>query len=282
VAINRFKVPKEDVLKILAEEWKGQFDMLKNHGISINFSGGETADLPDQLRTLDVSGDIYATYKLDSVITGEDIKPGDAIVGLSSGGQAKYEKKPSGSIMSNGLTLARHCLMKPEFGVKYPEIREPKKKYTGKYAPTDRIPGIEGTIGEELTRPTRVFAPAQKGVIEKFGKGIRGIVFNTGGGNTKCLRVGERIRYIKDNLPDPPAIFKLIQNHGDVSWKEMYKDFNMGNGLELFVDKSISEEVPKFIRREFGIESSVIGECRRAIGQNYVRLETENGNFNYK
>lgn len=281
IAINRFHVPKAEVLEILAEEWRDLFEMLDDYGINITWAGGETADLPDQLKTLDVSGAIYARYKLDSVITGLDIRPSDIIIGVSSAGQAKYEKRPAGPIMSNGLTLARHCLTKPEFGVKYPEICEPGKDYIGPFSPTDTVKGIEGIIGEEITRPTRIFAPVFKRVIEQFGDTVHGIVFNTGGGHTKCLRVGKGIRYVKDDLPELPKIFALIQKYGNVPWREMYTDFNMGVGAEIYADPAISDEIPHFIREEFGIESSRIGECAKARGKNKVRLETAHGNFNY-
>jgi phosphoribosylformylglycinamidine cyclo-ligase len=256
--------------------------MLGEFGIYMSLAGGETADLPDQLRTLDVSGAIYSRYKLDSVITGEDIKPGDTIIGLASGGKAKYEKKPSGALMCNGITLARHSLMKPELAVLYPEITEPGKEYTGPFSPTDKVQGVDGTIGEEITRPTRIFAPPFKGVIEKFGKAVHGIVFNTGGGHTKCLRIGHGIRYVKDDLPKPPAIFRLIQKYGHVPWREMYVDFNMGVGAELYVDPAASSEVLGFVREEFGIETRRIGQCKLARGDNKVRLETRHGNFNHR
>jgi len=281
VAINGLKVPKKEVLQILAEDWSQLFRTLDRHGINIKFAGGETADLPDQTRTLDVSGAIHARYKLDSVITGKEIKPGDSIIGLASGGRASYEKKQAGPIMSNGLTLARHCLMKREFGEKYPEILHPGNSYSGPFSPTDEVEGIEGTIGEEITRPTRIFAPVFKSVIEKFGESVHGIVFNTGGGHTKCRRVGEGIKYVKDRLPEVPQIFRLIQEHGKVPWKEMYEDFNMGIGAELYVYDGLAEEVPDFVNKEFHIETSVIGICERTRGINKVRLETKHGNFNY-
>lgn len=282
VAINGLHVPKKEVLQILAEDWTQLFEIMSNYGINIKFAGGETADLPDQLKTFDVSGAIHARYKLDSVITGDDITPGDVIIGLASDGQAKYENKPVGAIMSNGLTLARHCLMKPEFGDKYPEIQEPGKNYYGPFSPTDKVDGIEGTVGEEITRPTRIFAPVFKGIIDKFGNSVHGIVFNTGGGHTKCLRVGKNIHYVKDDLPDPPTIFKLIQEHGNVPWEEMYVDFNMGIGAEIYADSSVSSEIPEYIKEEFGIDASRIGKCERSVEGNKVSLDTQHGNFNHK
>jgi phosphoribosylformylglycinamidine cyclo-ligase len=281
VAINGFHVPKGEVLQILAEEWKMLFEMLASYRINITWAGGETADLPDQLKTFDVSGAIHARYKLDSVITGEDIRPGDKIIGIASGGWASYEDDNAGALMANGLTLARHCLMRPEFGEKYPEILEPGKEYYGPFSPTDKVDGIEGTIGEELTRPTRIFAPIFKGIIEQFGTAVHGIVFNTGGGHTKCLRVGNEIRYVKDDLPGLSPIFELVQKHGRVPWREMYVDFNMDVGAEVYADPGAAPEISAFIGEEFMVSAPRIGECRRARGTNKVRLETPHGNFNY-
>jgi phosphoribosylformylglycinamidine cyclo-ligase len=282
IAINKLHVPKEEVIQIVHDEWKDLIGMLNGYGINITLSGGETADLPDQLRTLDISGSMHARYRLDSVITGEDIRPGDTIIGIASGGQAKYEKRPAGPIMANGLTLARHCLMHPSYAVMYPEIQEPGKEYTGPFSPTDKVEGIDGMIGEEITRPTRIFAPVFKGVIEEFGNAVHGIVFNTGGGHTKCLRVGNGIKYVKDDLPEPSPIFMLINKHGKVRWREMHEDFNNGIGAEMYVDPAVQSEVPRYIDETFDIDASRIGFCSRARGENKVRLETRFGNFNYR
>ncbi|MBI4176213.1 MAG: hypothetical protein HY518_03340 [Candidatus Aenigmarchaeota archaeon] len=282
VAINRLPVPKAEVLQILAREYAGLFEMLRGFGIDVVFAGGETADLPDQVRTLDSVGAVFADYKLADIITGEDIRAGDAIIGISSGGQAKYEKRPAGAIMSNGLTLARHCLMREEHGEKYPEILQRGKRYTGSFCVTDRVEGIEGTIGEEITRPTRLFAPIFKGLVEEFGTAVHGIVYNTGGGHTKCLRVGKGILYVKDSLPDPPMIFRLVQQHGNVSWEEMHEDFNMGVGADLQVDPGAAGEVMDYVWEEFGVASSRIGSCESSEdGANRARLITRYGTFDY-
>jgi len=281
VAINKLHVPKEEVLQILHDEWKELIEMLNSYGINVTWSGGETADLPDQLRTLDVSGSLHARYKLDSVITGEDISPGDSIIGIASGGQAVYERRPAGPLMANGLTLTRHSLMHPIYAIRYPEIREPGKEYTGIFSPKTRLMGFQRPLGEEITAPTRIFAPVFKGVREEFGDAVHGIVFNTGGGNCKGLRVGKGIRYVKDDMPELSPIFKLIQKHGKVPWREMYNDFNMDVGAEMYVDRAVTDEVPQYIRETFGIDASRIGSCAKAHGRNKLRLETEHGNFNY-
>jgi len=282
-AVNPFHVPKEQVLDILAKEWKALLEMLEGFGIKIQFSGGETADLADQLRTLDVSGAIHARYKLDFVITGERIRPGDGIVGLSSGGQARYEKSPAGEVMSNGLTLLRHCLMMPYFEAVYPEIAEPGVEYYGRFSPTDRMSALGGaSVGEVLTRPTRLFAPVFKGIIDTFGKAVHGLVYNTGGGLTKGLRIGPHARYVKHSLPKPPAIFQLAQEQGNVPWKEMFKDFNMGVGAEVITDPAAADEVTQFSMEKFGIDAWEIGECTMPSNQYRLRIESPFGNFSYK
>lgn len=282
IAINKNKIPKEQWLDLFAKEWKEMTEMLEGQGIYIKLSGGETADLPDQTRTLDAVGDIYARFLLDSVITGEKIAPGDKIVGLASGGQAKYESKPSGWIMCNGLTLARHCLMRQEFGEKYPEIMEPGNDYYGPFGPEDFPQTMEHKVGKELTMPTRLFAPIFKGIIEQFGGAVHGIVFNTGGGNTKCLRVGNNIRYVKENMPKPAEIFKLIQKHGNVTTREMCMDFNMNVGADVIVDPEAGDEVRQFVGEKFGTGTYDIGHCKKSRSGNSVRIETGDGNFEYR
>lgn len=288
IAINRFPFEKGDiekhqVLEIIADEWQENLEMLRNYGIIIDLDDGETADLPDQLRTMDVSGTLFAMFNLKNVLTGERAKVGDSILGISSGGQSVYEKQPAGDIMCNGLTLARHKTMKPEYGEMYPEIRDPENEYTGRFSPTDVPEGFMRSVGEELTAPTRLYAPVFKGLLENFGEAVHGIVFNTGGGQTKCLRLGNGIRYVKDNLPEPPEIFKLVQKEGKVTtWREMHKDFNLGVGADIVADPAAADEMRGYINEEFEIDSDVTGECRRAVGENKLRIETPYGNFNFR
>ncbi len=287
IAINKHPFTKEgmekhDVLEIIANEWQENMELLRSYGINIDLVDGETADLPDQLRTLDVSGTLFALFNLKNVLTGERVKSGDSILGLSSGGQANYEKQPAGDLMANGLTLARHTTMKPEYGEMYPEIRDPENEYTGSFTPTDIPEGFTRSVGEELTAPTRLYAPIFKGLLETFGKDMHGIVFNTGGGQTKCLRLGKGIKYVKNNLPEAPEIFKLIQKEGNVSWREMHKDFNMGIGADIVSDPVAANEMKSYVHEEFDIDSAVTGECRKAVGDNKLRIETRHGNFNFR
>jgi phosphoribosylformylglycinamidine cyclo-ligase len=284
---NRFPfemggVEKNQVMDIFAKEWYQNLELLRDYGINIKLSDGETADLPDQTRTLNVAGAMFAWFKLDNVLTGEDVKSGDLILGVSSGGQAVYETRPAGVIMANGLTLARGETMKPEYGEKYPETRDPHNDFTGRFSPTDIPQGFTRSIGKELTAPTRLYAPVFKGILEKFGNHVHGIVFNTGGGQTKCLRLGKGIRYVKDNLPEPPEIFKLVKKESGESWRNMHKNFNLGVGADIVGDAGAVREMPSYLKEEFNIESDRTGECRRAIGENKLRIESRYGNFDFR
>ena len=283
VAINRFTVPKEKVLRMLAKDFRRAIRMLKGYGITLSIDGGETADLPDQLRTLDVAGAIYAhRYRLGEVLTGEDIKAGDLIIGVESGGKAVYEEVPAGTLMCNGITMVRHCLMARKLADMYPEISEPGSPYYGRFMPGDKPELLGGsTVGEEITRPTRIFAPIQKGVLEKFGSAVHGMVYNTGGGATKCLRIGNGVRYVKDSMPEPPGIFRLVQQEGRVRPREMREDFNLGVGLDVIADAGAAYEIRDYITEEFGVGAWRIGKVRRARGCNKLRMETPEGNFNF-
>jgi phosphoribosylformylglycinamidine cyclo-ligase len=279
IAINRFHAPKTEILAIVADEMRYITDMLRSYDINFNFSGGETADLPDQLRTIDISGTVFAYLDLKNAITGENIAPGDAIIGIPSNGMTVYERKPPGAIMSNGLTLARHVLMHPRYAEQFPEISEPGKPYTGRFGPVDRMPGTPWkTVGEELTAPTRIYAPIFKRVCSRFGDAIHGIVFNTGGGATKCLRIGKSIKYVKDNMPRPPGIFELIQSEGQVPWREMHEDFNLGVGAEMYVDGGAGDEVVGFIEETFRLDCDFIGQCEKA-DRNAVHIVRPYGEF---
>lgn len=285
IAINAFNLPKGLFLQKMNEDFSyckelmGREDIPFYRPIRTIFAGGETADLPDQLTTNDVVVNMYAEVPMSSILTGERVSPTDFIIGIPSGGQASYEKRPAGSLMSNGLTLGRHCLMSPEISEKYPEIGE---NYYGPYTPTDTPKELGGvSVGEELTRPTRIFAPIFQAVRHRFGDAIHGIVFNTGGGNTKCRNLGHGLRYVKNNMPEESPIFRLIQRHGEVSWEEMYRDYNMRVGAEFYVAEGAEDEVPEFVNEEFNLPAQRIGRVRSGPEENAVRIETSHGSFEY-
>ncbi|MEM2796021.1 MAG: AIR synthase related protein [Candidatus Hadarchaeales archaeon] len=276
IALNPRIVPKKEILESLARGFEKTLSLLKKFGISIIFAGGETAELPDQLMTLDVSGAVVGIIELSKIISGENIKAGDIIVGIRSGGRAKYENRENSGIMCNGITLARHCLMKPEYSKKRPEIGS---GYFGRFSFDDYLEELNMTVGEAILSPTRIFTPIVFKILKQCG-GISGLVHNTGGGLTKCLRLGKNILYVKENLPEPDPIFKLIQKEGRVSWNEMFEVFNMGIGFEVIVKKEEVDNVIS-IAEKFGVQAMVIGYCDRSKGGNRVIIKSMFGKFEY-
>jgi phosphoribosylformylglycinamidine cyclo-ligase len=183
--------------------------------------------------------------------------------------------------MSNGHTLARSCLIHPKYVEKYPEISHPSRgRYTGKYLYDDYIDEIDSTVGEALLHPTRLFSPIVQKVLETTGSEVHGMVHNTGGGQTKCLRLGKKIKYVKNFLPEPDPIFKLIKNESNVDWKEMYQDFNMGIGFEFIVDPDISDKVLKIVE-SYNVGVSIIGQCVESNDVNSLVIESTKGKFRY-
>ncbi len=200
IALNKSLLPKKKVLEELNSGFKNAIDMLKDYDINLSFLGGETADLPDQLKTLDVSGTIHGRLKISEAITGENIEAGNLIVGLRSGGQTEYEEKKNSGIMCNGITLARHSLMKEEYEDRYPEIGRSEQSYYGKFSFDENHEKLEMAVGEAIVSPTRIYAPVVKELLNKYRSHITGMVHNTGGGQTKCLGIGKNIHYIKKIL----------------------------------------------------------------------------------
>ena len=281
VAFNTLLIDRVELLAALAKEFSDCFGTLADQGMRVLFAGGETADLPDQLRTLDVSGCIFGRVDLDGVVTGERIAPGDLVVGLRSGGRAGYEAGVNSGIMCNGLTLARSCLMEARYLERYPELAHPGRgRFTGRFRFDDHVDELGMTVGEALLSPTRVFAPVAAAVLEKVGGAVHGMVHNTGGGQTKCLRVGRNVRYVKHSLPEADPIFGLIQREAEVGWREMYEDFNMGVGFEFIVEPDAAEEVVS-VAEGFGVGAQVIGRCERSPGENSLIIDSGFGKFIY-
>lgn len=289
VGLNPFNINKEEFLPEFNKGIKEYISFLRMCGIPVYFAGGETADLPDNERTFSAVGFASARIKLSEAITGYDIKPGNIIIGLGSGGQTTYERKRNSGLMCNFITLARHCLMLPEYAEKYPAIKGPEgKEYYGKFRTDQYHSDLGMTVGEAIISRTRSFAPffaeLQKNIKLK-GK-IKGFVFNTGGGQTKCLRLGRNIHYIKDNMPEPYPIFYLIQKESRETWKNMYKGGNMDIGLDIIGDESIEKDVT-VLCKELGIPSQRTGYCeeskdktRRENG-NILTIESKFGTFEY-
>jgi phosphoribosylformylglycinamidine cyclo-ligase len=279
IALNPFTVRKQDLLGWLARGFDKTFATLKSLEIDILFSGGETADLPDIVRTFDVSGTVYGEVELDKAITGAKISPGDVIVGLRSGGRCSYEEGSNSGLMCNGITLARHSLLRRDYLRKYPEIGSKEVKgYFGRFTVDTKVPDLGMSVGEALLSPARIYLPIALKVLKSVD--VKGMVHNTGGGMTKCKRLGRKIRYLKDSLPEPDPIFRLIRRESKADWREMYQDFNMGVGFEVIVGKG-DEDAVIDASEKFGVGAQVIGRCERFPSGNAVLIRTGFGKFEY-
>jgi phosphoribosylformylglycinamidine cyclo-ligase len=282
VAINSFTTPKEEFCDALNEGIKETLDLLSRFGINPYFAGGETADVPDQVRTVDVLGVIVARVKLKDAITGDKIEPGNHIVGLRSGGRAKYENKENSGLMCNGQMLARHCLIDKSYEVKYPEIREPKgSPYTGRFKLDQHLDEVGMTLEEALTSPTRIFSPITKKVLEHHKEDVVGIVHDTAGGPTKILKLGKNIHYIKSMPFKPDPIFSLIQKESKESWRNIFGEFNAGVGMEYIVKNIETADSVISISKSLGVDAKLIGHTKRSDGRNKLTIYTDFGAFNY-
>ena len=280
VAFNTLLIDRVKMLASLSDGFGSCLKVLEDEGTPVLFAGGETADLPDLLRTLDVCVTMFGRVPLSKVVSGDAIDSGDKIIGVRSGGEIRYEQGLNSGIMSNGHTLARSCLMKPEYVEKYPEISHPARgRYTGRFGFDDYLDDLDCTVGEALLCPTRLFSPVALKVLEKHGRAVHGMVHNTGGGNTKCLRLGKGIRYVKE-MPQHDPIFGLIQRESGVEWHEMYQDFNMGVGFEFIVDPDSAEDVFSVVEG-FGVEASVVGYCEESKEGNKLTIKSDKGIFEY-
>lgn len=260
---------------------------LRQQGISIYSTGGETADVGDLVRTIIVDSTVTCRMKREDVISNDNIKPGDVIVALASYGQATYETEYNGGMGSNGLTSARHDVFEKSVANKYPESFDPAVPFdlvfSGQKQLTDEIE-IEGfgktTVGKLVLSPTRTYAPVIKKILTQYRKQINGIVHCSGGAQTKVLHfINDDIHVIKDNLFPVPPLFKIIQEQSGTDWKEMYKVFNMGHRMELYVPQEIAEDIIE-ISKSFNIDAQIIGRVEKG-SQKQVTIESEKGTFIY-
>lgn len=289
---NKNRVPGE-VIRQLIEGTAEYINDLKKYGINLYLAGGETADVGDIVRTLDVGFTAFARMKKSEVIE-INIKEGDVIVGLASSGKAIYENEYNGGMGSNGLTSARHDVLAKYLAKKYPESYDPSVPrdlvYSGskKLNDTMRVNhGYKGknistdiTIGKLILSPTRTYAPVIKKILEKQRKKLSGMVHCSGGGQTKVLKFIKKIQIVKDNLFETPPLFRLIQSESQTSWKEMYKVFNMGHRMEIYTAEKNANEIIS-ISENFGVDAKIIGYCR-AAGKPGVTVKGEGGTYEYE
>lgn len=281
---NKNLIPGE----VIAEIIKGTeevLQMLRDHGIDIYSTGGETADVGDLVRTVIVDSTVIARMRRDQVISNDRIQPGDVIVGLASFGQAAYETGYNGGMGSNGLTSARHDVLAHYLAKKYPESFDPAVDqslvYSGSKQLTDVTPSVpEGvTVGQLILSPTRTYAPVAKVLLNELRSQIHGMVHCSGGAQTKVLHFVDNLHIIKDNLFPIPPLFQLIQAESGTSWQEMYKVFNMGHRLEIYLPESDAQRVID-VANSFGIEAQTIGRVEAYNGKR-VTIKSEVGNFVY-
>jgi phosphoribosylformylglycinamidine cyclo-ligase len=259
---------------------------LRNAGIGIYSTGGETADVGDLVRTIIVDSTVTCRMKRSDVISNDRIKPGDVIVGLASYGQATYEKEYNGGMGSNGLTSARHDVFNKTIADKYPESYDAAIPYelifSGTKNLTDPINignGQSVDAGKLVLSATRTYAPIIKQILDKYRSHVNGMVHCSGGAQTKVLHFVEQLHIIKNNLFPIPPLFKLIQEESKTSWQEMYKVFNMGHRMELYVPQEIANDLIK-ISENFGVDAQIIGYVE-AAEKKQVTIQSEFGEFIY-
>ena len=248
-------------------------------------TGGETADVGDIVRTIIVDSNVVARMEKNKVIDNANIKQGNVIIGLASDGQAKYETEYNSGIGSNGLTSARHDVFSKLLAEKYPESFDPNVPnelvYSGTKNLTDKFKEVDLDAGKLVLSPTRTYAPVIKCILKKVGNSnINGIVHCSGGAQTKILHfISENLHVIKDNLFTPPFLFRLIQKESNTDWKEMYKVFNCGHRMELYVDPKFASEIID-ISKTYNIDAKIIGRVEKSVSKK-LSIISEFGKFNY-
>lgn len=279
---NKNHVPGE-VIAAIINGTEEVLQMLREHGIGIYSTGGETADVGDLVRTIIVDSTVTARLRRDAVISNHTIQPGDVIVGFASFGQATYETQYNGGMGSNGLTSARHDVFHQYLAQKYPESFDPGVPsdliYTGKYTLTDLVPGTGLDAGKLVLSPTRTYAPVVKEILRQHRPRIHGMVHCSGGGQTKVLHFTERVHIIKDDLFEVPPLFQIIHAESQTAWAEMYQVFNMGHRLEIYLPENYAADLIA-IAQSFRVEAKIIGRVE-ASAENKLTIESPHGAFTY-
>ncbi|MDM8267420.1 AIR synthase-related protein [Barnesiella viscericola] len=280
---NKLLVPGEVISAIIngTEELLAELRAL---GVNAYSTGGETADVGDLVRTIIVDSTVTCRMKRKDVVSNEHIRPGDVIVGLSSYGKASYEKEYNGGMGSNGLTSARHDVFAKYLAAKYPESYDnavPEELvYSGKLKLTDQIAELGIDAGKLVLSPTRTYAPVIKKLLDEMRPRVHGMVHCSGGAQTKVMHFVENMRVIKNNLFPVPPLFSIIQEQSGTDWHEMYKVFNMGHRMEVYVDAEDAQRVID-ISRSFDIDARIIGYTQ-AADHNELIIESDKGRFEYK
>jgi len=278
---NKNLIPGE-VIKTIIEGTEEFLMMLRNYGINIHSTGGETADVGDLVRTIIVDSTVTARAPKSQIINNANIKPGNVLVGFSSFGKATWEQAYNSGMGSNGLTMARHDVL----GSTYKNITESFDPtlpddlvYTGQIKLTDILQNHPLNAGKMLLSPTRTFSPLIKEVFNRCFNNIHGMIHCTGGGQTKVMHFTQNVKIVKDNLFDTPPLFTMIQNQSNTAWQEMYKVFNMGNLLEFYTDENTAETLI-LLAGKYNINAQIIGYVEASDTKQLV-IKSQHGNFIY-
>jgi len=280
---NKHLIPGE-VISAIINGTNELCEELAQLGVNIFPTGGETADVGDIVRTIIVDSTVTCRMKRADVIDNSNIQQGDVIVGLSSSGQATYEKGYNGGMGSNGLTSARHDVFSKYLAEKYPESYDPAVPYdlvySGKMKLTDFIEELGLDAGKLVLSPTRTYAPVIKTLLDRIPRNyIHGMVHCSGGAQTKVLHFVDKVKVVKNNLFPVPPLFSIIQEQSGTDWKEMYKVFNMGHRMEIYLPTEYAQEVIH-ISQQFGIEAQIVGHVEASTKKGLV-IESEYGRFEY-
>ncbi len=280
---NKLLVPGEVISAIIngTEELLAE---LRDLGVNAYATGGETADVGDLVRTIIVDSTVTCRMKRSDVISNDRIRPGDVIVGLSSYGKATYEKEYNGGMGSNGLTSARHDVFSKYLAEKYPESYDnavpDELVYSGGLKLTDEIAGLGIDAGKLVLSPTRTYAPVIKKILDTMRPRIHGMVHCSGGAQTKVMHFVKKMKVVKNNLFPIPPLFNIIQEQSGTDWHEMYKVFNMGHRMEIYVNPADAQSIID-ISNSFGIDAQIVGYTLDAA-HNELIIESEKGRFEYK
>ncbi len=279
---NKNHIPGE-VISAVIKGTEEYLEELRQLGIGIWSTGGETADIGDLVRTIVVDSTVIARVKRSDIISNQNIKAGDVIVGLASSGKTSYEKEYNSGIGSNGLTSARHDMFSPYLASKYPESLDTTLPYdliySGKYKITDPIEGLNTSAGKLVLSPTRTYSPVIKKVIENMRPEIHGMVHCSGGGQTKVLHFIDNMHVIKDNMFQVPPLFQIIHEQSDTPFKDMYSVFNMGHRFELYTNEKSASQIID-IAGSFDLEAKIIGHCEPS-DKKRLTIISEFGKFEY-
>ncbi|EGJ70974.1 Phosphoribosylformylglycinamidine cyclo-ligase [Bacteroides coprosuis DSM 18011] len=282
---NKLLIPGE-VISAIINGTDELLEELRGMGVGAYPTGGETADVGDLVRTIIVDSTVTCRMKRSDVIDNANIKAGDVIVGLASSGQATYEKEYNGGMGSNGLTSARHDVFSRYLAETYPETFDSAVPadlvYSGSLLLTDKVKGSPLNAGKLVLSPTRTYAPVIKKILDKLRKQIHGMIHCSGGAQTKILHfLSEDLKVIKDNMFEIPPLFKTIQEESQTDWAEMYKVFNMGHRMELYVAPDIAQEIIE-ISKTFNIDAKIVGRVENLQDStSRLTIQSEFGEFNY-